>query len=226
MTMREPRLFVDIDLRPGASLDLPEASVRHAAQVLRLRRGDPVRLFNGQGGEFSAQIDTAAKKRLTVRVGEHHRVERESPLRIVLGQGISRGERMDYTIQKAVELGVQRIVPIVTDRSMVKLDAERAAKRHTHWHHVILSACEQCGRNTIPELGEVAPLATWLADPQHPATRLVLRGDAATPLNATTGGDDVALLAGPEGGVTWLQYILKTLALTMSGLLKMLRGNK
>ncbi len=204
--MREPRLFVDIELRPGMSLELPAASVRHAAQVLRLRSGDPVRLFNGLGGEFTAQIDTFNKMRLSARIGEHYPIERESPLRIVLGQGISRGERMDYTIQKAVELGVQRIVPLSTERSMVKLDAERAAKRHAHWHNVILSASEQCGRNTIAELGEVTALQTWLEDASQPLTRVVLRGDAGTSLNAISVNNSAVLLAGPEGGLATTEW--------------------
>ena len=198
--MREPRLFVDTDLCSGESLELPQTSARHASQVLRLRRGDPIRLFNGRGGEFSAEITNSSKKHLTVHIGEHHVIERESLLPLVLGQGISRGERMDYTIQKGVELGVQRIVPIVTERSMVKLDAERAVKRRAHWYDMVLGACEQCGRNRISELGEVTPLQTWLAETQ-PATRLLLRGDAATPLAEIAIADVVVLLAGPEGGL-------------------------
>jgi 16S rRNA (uracil1498-N3)-methyltransferase len=161
-----------------------------------------VTLFNGDGAEYDAVIDAAAKRAVSVRIGQRHAAARESTLEIVLGQALSGGERMDYTIQEAVELGVGAIHPLAAARSVVRLDAERAAKRVAHWQSVVISACEQCGRNCVPPVAAVAPLDAWLARRGAPL-RLLLSPGAETRLRdlpAPAGA--VELLAGPEGGFT------------------------
>lgn len=202
--MRIPRLHVPQPLTPGRDIELPPQTGEHIARVLRLERGHPLRLFNGDGNEYSGEIAELAKRRVSVRVlGPMPAADRESPLRITLGQGVARGEKMDWILQKATELGVARIVPLITERTEVKLDAERAARRLAHWQAVIASACEQCGRNRLPELHEPIRLADWAAAlAAHEDLRLVLDprdGAAARDLPTM----DAALLAvGPEGGLS------------------------
>ena len=199
--MRVSRLFLDADLSPGRVVELPPEAASYVGRVLRLRTGDPVTLFNGRGGEWEARVGEGSRGRFLVEVGEHRARDRESPLAVTLGLGISRGERMDFGLQKAVELGVAEVVPLVTERCVVQLDAERALSRRVHWHRVMASACEQCGRNRLPRLGEVAGVADWLAAASSGA-RLVLSpvaeaalGDLPRPQGTVT------LLIGPEGGL-------------------------
>ena len=162
--MRIPRIYVPHPLRPGGEVELPVQAGEHIARVLRLDRGHPLRLFNGDGGEYAGELASLAKRAVTARVLEASAApERESALRVTLGQGVARGEKMDWILQKATELGVARIVPLITDRTEVKLDAERAERRVWHWEAVIASACEQCGRNRLPEIGEPVRLADWAA---------------------------------------------------------------
>jgi 16S rRNA (uracil1498-N3)-methyltransferase len=196
-----PRIHVDGPLADGQELDLPAAAARHVVQVLRLRPPAPLILFDGSGGEYAATLLPGGSSR--VRLGARTDVERESPLALTLLQGISRGERMDYTIQKAVELGVQRIVPVTTRRSVVRLSAERAAKRRAHWQGVVVSACEQCGRARLPQLLPLQPHEVALHDGAPPeALRFVLAPEATTTLHAIAETPSaVALLVGPEGGL-------------------------
>jgi 16S rRNA (uracil1498-N3)-methyltransferase len=197
--MRIPRVFVDTPLESGQSVALPAEAIRHVAQVLRRRSGQALTLFDGRGGEFGAEIEQIRRGEVRVRIGAHAAIERESPLELTLGQGISRGERMDYTIQKAVELGVSAIVPLATARATVRLDAARGAARERHWRAVAAHACEQCGRNRVPATGPVQSLAEWLG--QVEGRRLLLAAGAATELaGAIAGTDRIVLLAGPEGG--------------------------
>lgn len=202
--MRIPRIYVPHPLTPGRDIDLPQQAGEHVVRVLRLERGHPLRLFNGDGGEYSGEIAALAKRGVSARVLEAlPAADRESPLRITLGQGIARGEKMDWILQKATELGVARIVPLITERTEVKLDAERAARRLAHWQAVIAAACEQCGRNRLPELHEPVRLADWAAAlAGHEGLRLVLDprdGVAARDLPTI----DAAILAvGPEGGLS------------------------
>ena len=142
----KPRVYVDAALGQAAEISLEEAPAHHLARVLRLREGDALTVFNGRGGEWEAQF--IGKRR--VRLGRFNAVERESPLRITLVQGVSSGERMDYTIQKAVELGVAIIQPLLTKRGIVKLEGKRAEARVNHWKKIAIAACEQCGRNRLP----------------------------------------------------------------------------
>ncbi len=198
--MPVPRFYLDQPLAAGARFSLPPGPARHAARALRLGVGDPISLFNGEGGEYAARIERINKDEVAVAVGGFADVERESPLRVMLAQGISGGERMDYTLQKAVELGVAAIQPIAAKRSVVKLAGERVERRVAHWQAVVASACEQCGRNRVPVVAPPLSLADWLGR-QPPARLLFLSPQAAKrlaelPPPAATD----CLVAGPEGG--------------------------
>ena len=190
---------------PGTIADHGECHVaapqaHHVIHVLRLQPGAALILFDGRGVEFPALIKRIDKSGLTLTVSGHRAVSRESPLRVVLAQGVSSGERMDYTVQKCVELGVSAIQPLITQRSVVRLNAERAEKRVAHWQAIAASACEQCGRNLLPEVLPVQPLMKWLVTPA-PGTRYLLSPRAATGLrDLARPAEGVTLLVGPEGG--------------------------
>ena len=184
---------------------LPAPQARHVSQVLRLKAGAPLTLFNGDGAEYAAVIAHAARDVMSARIEGVRAVERESPLEVTLGQGVSRGERMDYTVQKAVELGIARIEPVTTSRGVVRLDAARARQKSDHWQAVVISACEQCGRNRVPQVAPVERLQDWLARFRGgPAGTGILldpeSGLRLAELPRPSGG--VTLLAGPEGGLT------------------------
>jgi 16S rRNA (uracil1498-N3)-methyltransferase len=167
---------------------------------LRLTPDDAVTLFNGRGGEYAARIERINKDEVAVSITGFSAIERESRLRVMLAQGISSGERMDYTLQKAVELGVEAIQPIAAKRSVVKLAGERADKRIAHWQGVVASACEQCGRNRVPAVAAPLPLANWIGQ-QRDGRLLFLSPQAEArlaDLPAPTAMD--CLVAGPEGG--------------------------
>ena len=196
-----PRIFAPIPLESGALATLPTASAHHVRDVLRLRVGEALTVFNGHGGEFASQIDTLTRHAVTLDIGRFEAIERESPLSITLAQGIARGDKMDYTIQKAVELGVTRIVPLTTTRSQVKLGS-RAARRFAHWQGIIEHACEQCGRNRVPELGEPIGLSEFMAT-DRAGTRLTLAPNGAVNLASLAIPDLVAsIVIGPEGGLS------------------------
>nr|VFJ73144.1 MAG: 16S rRNA (uracil1498-N3)-methyltransferase [Candidatus Kentron sp. FM]VFJ75650.1 MAG: 16S rRNA (uracil1498-N3)-methyltransferase [Candidatus Kentron sp. FM]VFK23804.1 MAG: 16S rRNA (uracil1498-N3)-methyltransferase [Candidatus Kentron sp. FM] len=161
--MPTTRIYLDTPLDPDAVLNLPAAPARHVTRVLRLRIGMPLVLFNGRGGEFDAEIIQVRGQTVSVRIGQYRQSDRELPLTLCLVQGISRGERMDWVIQKAVELGVSRIEPVFTLRSVVQLNTQRAIRRLQHWRAIAIRACEQCGRNRIPELTNPLPLTKWIA---------------------------------------------------------------
>lgn len=201
--MRIPRTYLPIPLTTGATVILDENAANHLIRVLRLKPGAPLILFNGQGGEYRAVLQTADKKGGTAVIGEHLAHDAESPLHITLAQGISRGERMDYTLQKAVELGVTRIVPLITERCEVRLEGERLHKRLQHWQAVAASACEQCGRNRVPPVAQARSLDDWL-EQSHDGLRLVLDPLAAQTLTQLIKPEDrrITLLIGPEGGLS------------------------
>jgi 16S rRNA (uracil1498-N3)-methyltransferase len=194
------RLYCDVALAPGAEIALPEAAARHAVTVLRLQVGDTLNLFNGSGGEYSARLVAVSKRETRVHLIEFLAAERESPVTITLALGISAGERMDYSLQKATELGVAAIQPLATERSVVKLAGERADKRLAHWQHVVTAACEQCGRNRVPAVAPVQKLYPYLAALDRSQRLLMLSPDAAAPLKAARQSDRVVLLVGAEGG--------------------------
>ncbi len=195
------RLYCDLPLSPGAEIALPEAAARHAVTVLRLQVGDTLHLFNGAGGEYSASLVAVNKREARVRLTEFHAAERESPLAITLVLGISAGERMDYSLQKATELGVSAIQPLATERSEVRLAGERADKRLQHWQHVVIAACEQCGRNRVPAVAPVQKFFAYLAAVDRSKRLLMLSPDAVTPLKRAAPSTDVVLLIGSEGGL-------------------------
>jgi 16S rRNA (uracil1498-N3)-methyltransferase len=200
--MRIPRIHHPAPLLSGERIELNDTAANHVARVLRLPAGAPLILFNGSGGEFAATLAAIDKRRVFVEVGSFQDQEREPPLQIWLAQGVSRGERMDYTIQKAVELGVSRIIPLFTEHCGVQLRGERLEKRIKHWQGVAISACEQCGRNRIPPVDAPVTLTQCLAMPGG-GLRLVLAPDAEYSLaQLPAPGGPVTLLIGPEGGLS------------------------
>jgi len=199
--MRTLRFFCPTLVASQKQLTLPEAVHRHAIQVLRLKPGAVVTLFDGNGLEFEATLTEVERKRSVVELGQQLATQVESPIKITLLQGISRGERMDFAIQKAVELGVNHIVPVVTERCNVQLSADRKEKRSQHWQGVMTSACEQSGRSILPVLDEVKDLATVM---QHDddSLKLVLDPQAETGFRDLAQPQQLTLLIGPEGGLT------------------------
>jgi 16S rRNA (uracil1498-N3)-methyltransferase len=191
----EPRFFLEGELRAGETLALPESVARHA-RVLRLREGDPVVLFNGQGGEFHGVF--SLRNAPAVKIGKHFPVERESPLSLTLAQGISSGEKMDFTVQKAVELGVAAIQPLLCEKSVVRLDGKRAAAKAAHWRRVAIAACEQCGRNRIPEV--FSPLPVHAFQPDGMSARLLLSPRGGKSFREVKTDPLITLAAGPEAG--------------------------
>ncbi len=201
--MRIPRVYTPQALQPGLTLNLTPAAAHHVGRVLRLEAGAPLILFNGEGGEYEARIVASNRAGVLAMVERHRPLERESPLRITLLQGISRGERMDYTLQKATELGIHRIVPIQCERTGVRLDAARAAKRGEHWRGILISACEQSGRDRLPELAPPQALAQALPSlTDSPALCLLLDPRGQHGLRELAAQMQIVLLAGPEGGLT------------------------
>ncbi|SDU27295.1 16S rRNA (uracil(1498)-N(3))-methyltransferase [Pseudomonas yamanorum] len=197
--MRLSRFFVDAPLSLGDH-ELPEAQAHYISRVLRMNEGDAVQLFDGSGQEFRASLLEVGKKRVVVQVTETFAGQVESPLQIHLGQGLSRGERMDWAIQKATELGVNEITPIFSDRCEVRLKDERADKRLQHWRQVAISACEQCGRSRVPVIHPPQLLADWLKQAEADL-KLVLH-PVAEPLVSHAKPGSLAFLIGPEGGLT------------------------
>jgi 16S rRNA (uracil1498-N3)-methyltransferase len=204
--MRLRRLYLATAFDGGARLALAPAAANHLTRVLRMQGGDALSVFDGAGREHRARIASVHGLRVEIEVGEALPPLPESPLAITLAQGVSRGERMDYAIQKATELGVARIVPLLMARSVVRLDARQAAARLEHWRGVAIGACEQCGRATLPLLETPRPLADYLAAVAGSASpgslRLVLlpgagSGPAALPAPLAA----IELLIGPEGGL-------------------------
>jgi len=214
-----PRFYVPRSLVIGERVELPEAVANHAVRVLRLQPGDPLVLFNGEGGAYTGYLQdkpvvsmnqNARQKRMpretvaAVLLESYEPDDRASGVRIRLWQGVSAAERMDFTWQKAVELGVHACVPVETRRCVTRLDAARAEKRHAHWQGVIIAACEQCGLNRLPRLATVRTLAQALAEPDDGSVRVMLDPDASESfpvwLERQVGLTDLTILIGPEGG--------------------------
>lgn len=182
---------------------MSDAAFNHVVRVLRLKPGAPLILFNGAGGEFRATLKSVERREALAQVDDFVAKEVESSLEIILAQGISKGERMDYTLQKAVELGVYIIVPLFTERSMVNLSRERLGNRLRHWQGVVIGACEQSGRNRLPVVLEPLALPTWLQDEHKPGLSLVLDPSAEQGLTDLVSPYRlVTLLIGPEGGLS------------------------
>ena len=197
--MRLSRFFIDAPLSTGEH-ELPEPQAHYITRVLRMTAVDAVQLFDGSGHEFRGALLEVGKKRVTVQIDEQFAGQVESPLHIHLGQGLSRGERMDWAIQKATELGVNEITPIFSDRCEVRLKDERADKRLLHWRQVAISACEQCGRSRVPVIHPPVLLADWIKQAEA-ELKLVLH-PVAEPLVSHAKPATLAFLIGPEGGLT------------------------
>ena len=200
--MRLTRVYVEAALAAGSPFVIDGSAANHIMRVLRLRDGDLLTLFDGRGGEYGARITSFRKDSVQVEVQEHRDVERESALDLTLAQGISRGERMDWVMQKATELGVTRIIPVITERTMVKLDERQAAKKLDHWRGIVASACEQCGRNRVPEV--TLPVAYYdvLTRIDPTVTRVLLSPTGTLRASDLPRPSRVAMLIGPEGGLS------------------------
>ena len=206
--MASTRLFVNDTLGSGIELQLGREQAHYLGRVLRLRDGDLLTVFNGDNGEFDARVASLAKNSATVVVDAPVETATESALKIHLVQGISRGERMDFVVQKATELGVKRITPVFSEYGVVKLDPARAAKRNDHWQSVAISACEQSGRIRPPLIDAPVDLNTWFgAGAKEADSDLILRPGASTPLSSIAAPvTKVCLLIGPEGGFSDKEY--------------------
>jgi 16S rRNA (uracil1498-N3)-methyltransferase len=201
--MRIIRSHVPLPLAVGQRLPLPEDSSVHLLRVLRLAPGDELTLFNGDGHDYRARLLSAAKRGAEVEILARSPVARESTLRITLAQGLARGEKMDLVLQKATELGAAAFAPVLTERTEVKLDAERAGKRMAHWQGVVAAACEQSGRAVLPALAEPLPLATYAAaEPAGLKLALDPGGELDVRSLALAPGAPLALVVGPEGGLS------------------------
>lgn len=200
--MRLTRVHVEQSLAPGQSCVIGGSAANHIMRVLRLRDGDSLTLFDGRGGEYGARIAGLRKDSVSVDVQEHRAIERESALDLTLVQGVSRGERMDWVMQKATELGVRRIVPVLTERSVVRLDERQSERKLQHWRAIVVSACEQCGRNRVPEV--TAPLGLYetlrAIDPD--STRVLLSPAGTLRARDLARPSRITMLIGPEGGLS------------------------
>ena len=200
--MGVPRFYCPVRLVPGTRFTLPDAAANHAARVLRLQEGNSIILFNGEGGEYSANLATIARAAVTATVMSHHEVERESPVEVTLIQALAAGDKMDWVVQKSVELGVTRIQPVTTRRSVLRLDGDRAEKRVAHWQAIAIGACEQSGRNRIPPVLPICHLDDALATGGN-TNRIALAPTAEDTLGSIgtiTFTQPLSLLIGPEGG--------------------------
>jgi 16S rRNA (uracil1498-N3)-methyltransferase len=186
----------------GRRLVVEGGAANHITRVLRLRSGDALTVFDGSGGEFGARIEEFRKEAVVVTVEEHRSLDRESPLPLTLMQGISRGERMDWIIQKATELGASRIVPVFTKRSVVRLDERQAERKLQHWRAIAVAACEQCGRNRIPDLAAPLDFFDVLPADSSGSTRLLLSPTGDLRIDDLQDvGKGITVLIGPEGGL-------------------------
>lgn len=200
--MRITRCYVPFDLKPGR-LALPEHTAQHLVRVLRLGVGDPLVLFNGDGQDYQARLTVVEKRHSEVEISGSQTVDNESPLRITLVQGVARGEKMDWILQKATELGVAEFAPVITERTEVKLDAERGDKRVAHWMGVVIAACEQSRRARVPQVGMPVSLAQFAARDTS-AVKLALDPEGELDISTLRSMDvsgGISLAIGPEGGL-------------------------
>lgn len=200
--MRQSRIFTPQPLAPAEDVILEVAAGHYLTRVLRLSKGDPVILFNGDGKNYPAEISETRSQRVRVSIMDSRPAGNESPLKITLVQAVCRGERMDYALQKATELGVFCIQPLISHRVEVRLDATRQTKRLAHWQRVVISACEQSGRACVPEVKTPLSLPEWLTGTDQ-SPRLILDPASESKLSGfSSGGDSISILIGPEGGFT------------------------
>jgi 16S rRNA (uracil1498-N3)-methyltransferase len=195
-----PRLHCPVPLREGDVLELPESAARHV-QVLRLQPGSEVTLFEGTGGEWTATVERMGRSDVAVRVGSHRDVEREPKRAVHLALGVPANERMDWLVEKAAELGVASLQPLVTERSVLRLSGDRARRKQAHWQAIAAAACEQCGGNRVPVVHPLADLADW-TPPEGLSRRMLSLDPDARPLLAARSDSPLLLLSGPEGGLS------------------------
>ena len=202
--MPKARLYIPNRIRLGCDVQLEAEQAHYLGRVLRMKTGSELTIFDGSGDEFPAIVTSFRKGSATLQPGEPVRRNRESPLRIRLVQGVSRGERMDFVVQKATELGVSELQPVLTERTVVRLGAGRSERRLAHWQRVAISACEQCGRNSLPAIASPLPVDDYLAADREAAIRISLSPTARNGLGSldAPGEGRVELLVGPEGGLS------------------------
>lgn len=198
--MRIPRFYLSENLQVGQSLDLPAETFRHAIQVLRLAVGEELILFNGRGGEYRARLSTVSKRSATAQIEAFNAHDSESPLAMTLVQAMLKPDKMDFALQKAVELGVTAIQPLITQRSVVRVAGEKADKKMQHWQGVIIAACEQAGRTRLPHLYEPLDLSDYLAQPCSGTRLLLAPGEFPRLQQLPALATPLAVLIGPEGG--------------------------
>jgi 16S rRNA (uracil1498-N3)-methyltransferase len=198
--MRLTRVFIDLPLDPGTLVELPPDTASHIAKVLRARSGDELVLFNGDGREFAAAIEAVRGSRVRAAVGAALAVDRESPLAITLLQCVPRGDRMDFIVQKATELGVSRIAPVLSRRSVVRLDEKQSHSKLAHWRAVAVGACEQCGRNRLPVIDPPRALIDRLGSSGDTGVKLLLDPEAPALTTPAEPGGTIEIAIGPEGG--------------------------
>jgi 16S rRNA (uracil1498-N3)-methyltransferase len=212
-SVRLTRVFVEDELQPGSSVELPRETGTHLAKVLRARSGDEIVLFNGDGREFTGTVEKVQGSRVSASIGAARSADRESPFQLTLVQCVPRGDRMDFIVQKATELGVVRIVPVLSQRSVVRLDENQSMSKQAHWRAVAVSACEQCGRNRLPSVDTPLPLLSYLGSLAQATAdevlRFVLEPERAQRTEALADSMDTAfpsaasraeIAIGPEGG--------------------------
>lgn len=198
--MRIPRFYVDTLLASGTTVELSAEAAHHALQVLRLKAGAPLRVFNGEGGEYDAVLVHSTKRSAALAIQQFYDVERESSLRIELGQAVSRGDRMDFAVQKSTELGVSSISPLLSEHGIGRLDEKQRCKKQDHWQRIAVNACEQCGRNRIPPVRMPVPLNEWLSGVQA-SFKLVLDPESDLAITRLPDpGDGICIMIGAEGG--------------------------
>lgn len=205
--MRVPRIYTSQPLANSQTIQLEEGPSHHLAKVLRMQEGRELILFNGDGAEYPALITQVGKKAVTVTLQEKHNIDRESSLEIELAIGVSRGERFDWVLQKATELGVTRIVPLMTERTEVKISGDRLEKIRDRWQQILISACEQCQRNRLPQLSDPVALPNWL-EAVTSDVRFVLHHRDTQSLPQAARPVSVSLLIGPEGGLSDGEIVL------------------
>ncbi len=205
--MRLTRVFVDEELAVGGRLTVGGSPGNHIVRVLRSRVGDALSVFNGRGGEYGASIEQIRRDTVQISIREHRNEERESAFDLTLAQGISRGERMDWVVQKATELGATRIVPVFAERSVVQLDERQAARKVQHWRGIAVAACEQCGRNVVPQIAIPVTLYELLEKPPGRGISLLLSPTASQRIaDIADCAEGATVLIGPEGGLAQTEH--------------------
>jgi 16S rRNA (uracil1498-N3)-methyltransferase len=201
--MRVPRFYVPQPCVVGQEFTLPDPTFRHAVQVLRLGVGEPLILFNGEGGEYTAQLSNVSKRSASVLIDSFSTIDIESPIHLTLVQAVIKPDKMDFALQKAVELGANTLQPLITQRSVVRIGKEQVDKKLQHWEGIVVAACEQSGRTKMPDVPAPLTLERWLATP-FAGTHLILAPGAYPRINALPIDllMPIALIIGPEGGFT------------------------